>query len=263
MSVSKNTGEGFVRKLHVKPEYRQKVAAGIEIRRPWYHKIDLGPGLSTRFSDDGFDSYDVAAERKWGYLSTQLPTDLTGHTVLDVGCCNGFFSIQALQRGAKAVVGIDNDPRYVEMTQFIINDALQVSQFSVIEDSIFTYVPEKPFDHVICYGVFYHILDPFYALFRLRSFIDKGILYFPAERSILMLRPIPAWPGTYIYLTSEGKENLSELAYTPHLGIANNWRHSVSNIHVKGVSCPDSSTRRIDNWHPQSSLHDINPLSDR
>ena len=205
-----------MRKLHVEPEYRQKVAAGIEIRRPWYHKIDLGPGLSTRFSDDGFDSYDVAAERKWGYLSTQLPTDLTGHTVLDVGCCNGFFSIQALQRGAKAVVGIDNDPRYVEMTQFIINDALQVSQFSVIEDSIFTYVPEKPFDHVIFYGVFYHILDPFYALFRLRSFIDKGILYF----------------HTYIYLTSEGKENLSELAYTPHMGIANNWRHSVSNIHA-------------------------------
>jgi SAM-dependent methyltransferase len=38
-----------------------------------------------------------------------LPKDLTGLSVLDLGCNEGFFSIEAKRRGADSVVGIDTD----------------------------------------------------------------------------------------------------------------------------------------------------------
>ena len=36
-----------------------------------------------------------------------MPSDLTGKSVLDIGCSEGFFCRQVAKRGARRVVGID------------------------------------------------------------------------------------------------------------------------------------------------------------
>ena len=64
----------------------------------WFHSIQLRPGLKTRGSDDTARRVDIL----------QLPDDLTGKTVLDVGAWDGFFSFEAERRGAERVVALDS-----------------------------------------------------------------------------------------------------------------------------------------------------------
>jgi tRNA (mo5U34)-methyltransferase len=62
----------------------------------WYHRIALPGGLVT----PGWAPLDVDLYR--------VPADLTGKRVLDVGAWDGFWSFEALKRGAREVVAIDD-----------------------------------------------------------------------------------------------------------------------------------------------------------
>ena len=42
-----------------------------------------------------------------------MPADLTGKTVLDIGCNGGFYSLEMKRRGAARVLGIDLDEDYL------------------------------------------------------------------------------------------------------------------------------------------------------
>ena len=47
-----------------------------------------------------------------------LPADLTGKSVLDIGCNGGFYSIEMKRRGAARVLGIDFDDDYLAQARF-------------------------------------------------------------------------------------------------------------------------------------------------
>src|SRR4026209_289227 len=63
----------------------------------WYHTIDLGQGVVTR----------AAATTPERLPRVQLPEDLSGRSVLDIGAWDGFFSFEAERRGAARVVATD------------------------------------------------------------------------------------------------------------------------------------------------------------
>ncbi len=202
-----------MRRLTVAASRKDEIVRKLRARRPWYHKIDLGHGVSTRFEDDEYDPvYDRTARKKLERLGAHMPEDLTGQTVLDVGCCNGLFSVFALERGAKSVVGIDDQPDYIDLSNLIIRDALECEDFEGVPLSVYEYRPANRFDHVILYGVLYHLLDPYYVLYRLRSMVG-GTLYL----------------HTYLY-SEAGEEHLTKLLYTPHLRAYNNLVHGINVI---------------------------------
>lgn len=64
----------------------------------WFHRIDLGDGVVT----PGLDDTPAKLQR------IQLPQDLTGKSVLDIGAWDSFFSFEAERRGAKHVTAIDS-----------------------------------------------------------------------------------------------------------------------------------------------------------
>jgi tRNA (mo5U34)-methyltransferase len=67
----------------------------------WFHSIDVGHGVTT----PGFKS----AERLAAELETmELPADLTGRCVLDIGGWDGFFAFEAERRGAARVAVLDH-----------------------------------------------------------------------------------------------------------------------------------------------------------
>jgi len=62
----------------------------------WYHKIELPGGIVT----PGTSPHNAS---KYG-----VPDDLTGKRVLDIGAWDGYWTFEALKRGAKEVVAIDD-----------------------------------------------------------------------------------------------------------------------------------------------------------
>jgi tRNA (mo5U34)-methyltransferase len=62
----------------------------------WYHKLDLGDGLST---DGMWDLAPVASQLPW--------PDVRGKRCLDVGTFDGFYAFEMERRGAAEVVAVD------------------------------------------------------------------------------------------------------------------------------------------------------------
>ena len=80
--------------------------ARIDALGPWFHNIDLG-GVWTA-PDHFLGDYPGDKFRRF---APHLPEDLTGKTVLDIGCNAGFYSMEMKRRGAERVVGVDSDDR--------------------------------------------------------------------------------------------------------------------------------------------------------
>lgn len=124
----------------------------------WFHNLNLHgvPTAPHHFLGD-FPSI------KWKHIANAIPQDLTGASVLDVGCNAGFYSIEMKKRGARRVVGIDVDDRYLGQARF----AAQTLGLEIEIEKCSVYATDKlagQFDYVLFMGLFYHLRYPLLAL---------------------------------------------------------------------------------------------------
>ena len=136
----------------------------------WFHNLDLA-GVKTA-PDHFLGDYPAV---KWERFSKALPQNLSGKTVLDVGCNGGFYSIKMKQRGASRVVGIDTDEKYLEQARF----AAEVSRVDIEFHNLSVYrVAElqERFDLVLFMGVLYHLRHPLLALELLHEHVVADLL---------------------------------------------------------------------------------------
>ena len=128
----------------------------------WYHSIPLGNGLFT----PGKRSYEYLASR---LHMMQLQEDLSGWSVLDVGCNEGFFAIEAKKRGATRVVGIDK--RSEAAVRFsLVKELLGYElEFQVMD--VYDVSPDtvEPADMVFFLSVLHHLKHPQLALDKIAS----------------------------------------------------------------------------------------------
>ncbi|MEO6546846.1 MAG: TIGR04290 family methyltransferase [Ferruginibacter sp.] len=138
----------------------------------WFHNIDLNGVLTA--PDHFLGDYPNV---KFQGFADAIPADLTGKTVLDIGCNGGFYSIEMKRRGAAKVIGIDSDERYLEQARY----AARVLGFDIDFQNKSVYdvaaLGEK-FDIVIFMGVLYHLRHPLLALDLLRENVVKDLLIF-------------------------------------------------------------------------------------
>ena len=120
----------------------------------WWHSIDLGNGVVT----PGVHSF---AELQGIYQSLGLPEDLSGKTLLDIGCWDGFYSFETERRGA-IVTSIDC---WHPGNYFAAHKALN-SKAKFYERSIYELGKDNlgSFDIVLFMGVLYHLRHPLLAL---------------------------------------------------------------------------------------------------
>lgn len=139
-----------IRKQH-NEEY---IAAKVAELGPFYHNIALPFGIATAPGQNT-----PARGANWDKLLSALPDDLSGKTVLDIGCNAGAFSIEAKKRGAARVVGFDYSEKFIDQARFCAEVLDLDVEYSIayVDDFLSR---SEPFDVVIFVGVLYHLQDP-------------------------------------------------------------------------------------------------------
>ena len=168
----------------------------IEVQPYWYHKIELPDGTVT----PGWAPHDPAR-----YC---IPEDLTGMRVLDIGAWDGYWTWEALKRGASMVVAVDDFSDSIGQkegkdlvqrkdweTFDICREAFGFTQEAEdvrtnlscrandkdqyvcrVEKSVYDIADLGKFDVVFFFGTIYHLKHPLLALEKI-SEVCEGSIY--------------------------------------------------------------------------------------
>ena len=165
---------------------------------PWYHQIELAPGVRT----PGVNDPSLSLER------LGLPADLTGKTVLDIGAWDGAWSFEAERRGAKRVLATDSyswagdgwgSKASFELAREALGSQVEdrtIDVFDLSPDSVGT------FDVVLFLGVLYHLKDPIGALEHVVS-VAEDLAIVETEVDLMLLRR----PAAAFYPSTELNED--------------------------------------------------------
>ncbi|MGV0025160.1 DUF1698 domain-containing protein [Phormidesmis priestleyi] len=155
----------------------------------WFQHFEVAPGIFT----PGLNPVLEFCDR------LQLPKDLTGMTVLDVGAYDGGFSFECERRGASQVVAYD----LLKPTEtgFSIAKEILGSSVEYVQGSVYKLDPDiiGTFDIVLFAGVLYHLRHPLLAIDLLRTVTRKFCL---VETQVI----------DHCFVTSEGMKPLSQVA---------------------------------------------------
>ena len=94
-----------------------------------------------------------------------FPEDLSGKTVLDVGCRVGYFCFEAARRGAARVVGLDWNARAIARGRELAECLGLEVEFRLADAD--RELPDESFDYVLCLNLLHHLRDPLAALERM------------------------------------------------------------------------------------------------
>jgi tRNA (mo5U34)-methyltransferase len=152
--------------------------APVEIRQrvqelgPWFHNLNLH-GIQTA-PEHFLGDYPASKFRNFAHA---IRADLTGMSVLDIGCNAGFYSLEMRRRGADRVLGIDSDEAYLSQARFaasIFGERIEFRKLSVYRVAEL----KEKFDLVLFMGVLYHLRHPLLALDLLHAHVVRDLLVF-------------------------------------------------------------------------------------
>jgi len=131
----------------------QKLIMSVPI---WHHRIEVAPGIFT----PGVQHTDELL------ATINLPRDLSGLRVLDLGARDGFFSFECEKRGAAEVIAVDYSP--VELTGFAVASKILNSKVKWITANVYKIneLNLGKFDLILFLGVIYHLRNPYLAIDR-------------------------------------------------------------------------------------------------
>jgi tRNA (mo5U34)-methyltransferase len=177
-----------LRAAHAGQDYgTDEIQRRVQELQPWFHNLDL---RGVRTAPDHFlGDYPSI---KWVNFAHAIPADLTGRTVLDIGCNAGFYSMEMKRRGAARVVGVDSEDLYLEQARF----AAEVNGLDIEFRKLSVYdvaqLGEK-FDFVIFMGVLYHLRHPLLALDLLHEHVVGDLMLFQSmQRGSAEVEPVEA-----------------------------------------------------------------------
>lgn len=136
------------------PTRDQDLQKRIQELGPWFQNLNIGGHMTA--ADHFLGDYPTF---KWKGFQHVLPADLSGLSVLDVGCNAGFYALEMKRRNAARVVGIDSDPRYLAQARFAAEQLQAEIEFRQMSVYDVARLGEK-FDLVIFMGVLYHLRHP-------------------------------------------------------------------------------------------------------
>jgi tRNA (mo5U34)-methyltransferase len=211
---------------------RDEIAATVHSLGEWFHNIDLG-GVMTA-PNHFLGNYPAV---KWQRFSHAIPEELTGRSVLDIGCNAGFYSIEMKKRGASRVVGVDTDERYLEQARFAAQVTGQEIEFERMSVYDVGSLGEK-FDLVIFMGVLYHLRHPLLALDLLHEHVVGDLLVFQS-----MLRGSSDEPALEENYPIEDTEPFDDPDFPKMFFIERRYADDPTNWWIPNASCARAMLR--------------------
>lgn len=154
-------------------------------------KENVPPKTSKGRAYQSFSDSPGASQSQKKLDAIRLPENLQGKSVLDLGCNEGFFSMEAQRRGAARVVGIDARPEFVEK-------ARERTAGIDFRAQSWDTLPEGEFDVVLLLSALHYERSPRDLLSRIRDRLSDGGLLI-LECGVVM------GPGTETRWTQRGK----------------------------------------------------------
>jgi len=194
---------------------REELKAELDKTSNWYHNIELMPDLITPgrlpLDQDHVDKY-------------RIPENMDGFRVLDVGAWDGFWTFEALRRGAKEVISIDDFSDDTGGKQTIHRDnkwrnyefckkhfTYTDDQCSQHELSVYDLKEDTfgRFDIIFFFGVLYNMRYPLYALDIVSSICDGAIFVESAVCDHRSAYKENAYPDTHMIMEFYPNDELS------------------------------------------------------
>jgi tRNA (mo5U34)-methyltransferase len=145
----------------------------VEALGPWFHNLHLPGGLQTM---PNAAAGDFPAWR-WQQFASQLPEDLTGWQILDIGCNAGFYCFELARRGAE-VTGLDANSHYLAQARWaarVLGLEQRVS-FEARQVHDLAGLPGR-YDVVLFMGLFHHLRYPLLALDLIAQKTTKLLIF--------------------------------------------------------------------------------------
>jgi len=199
---------------------------------PWFHNMLVG-GVRTE-PNHFLGDYPAV---KYRHIAQALPEDLSGCSVLDIGCNAGFYSQAMKRRNAARVLGIDTDDRYLAQARFAAEvEGLDI-EFRRMSIWQIADLREK-FDLVLFMGVFYHLRHPLLALDLIHEHVTRDLMVFQSlER------------GSHEILQPASDYDFSELALFNEPGyprmhfVEHSYSHDPTNWWIPNRACVEAMLR--------------------
>jgi SAM-dependent methyltransferase len=148
-------------------------------RHRFYHFIEIEPGLITAGDPHMVPQQDLV-------MRNLRALELKGKRVLDIGCRDGLFSLEAERLGAAEVVGVDNDVStgWTEVVLPYLKSAVRMHGMNLYDLTPQTF---GKFDVIVFAGVLYHLRYPVHALRLIKNLLNDG------GTLLLETAILPAW----------------------------------------------------------------------
>lgn len=174
---------------------------------------------------------------KWRTFRDAIPADLTGKTVLDIGCNAGFYSIQMKRRGAARVLGIDFDPAYLAQARFaaeVTGLDIEFRQMSVYDIASLG----ERFDIVLFMGVLYHLRHPLLALDLIHEHVTGDMMVFQSmqrgSKELAVVGPDYSFHDAAIF---------DEPGYPAMYFVEKSYSHDPTNWWIPNRACVEAMLR--------------------
>jgi tRNA (mo5U34)-methyltransferase len=209
-------------------EIRRKV----EALGPWFHNLHL-KGVETAPHHFLGDYPNI----KWRQFADALPEDLTGRSVLDIGCNAGFYAMEMKRRGADRVVGIDTEREYLEQARF----AAELNGYDIEFRSLSVYdvgALGERFDVVLFMGVLYHLRHPLLALDLIHAHVARDLLVFQSMQR--GSAEVPSLKRDYLFWETD---HFDDPAYPKLHFVEHSYSQDPTNWWIPNRACVEAMLR--------------------
>ncbi|MBZ7954780.1 tRNA 5-methoxyuridine(34)/uridine 5-oxyacetic acid(34) synthase CmoB [Campylobacter molothri] len=203
-----------------------------------------------------FQINDLFIDAEWkSYIKFNIlkpfMNEISGKTVADIGCNNGYYMFKMLEFNPALLVGFDPSIKY--RLQFELINALAKTSIKYellgVED-----LPNYPlkFDVIFCLGVIYHRSDPIKMLKELKSGLNKNGVVFLDTMYIEVEREIALVPNkTY--------SKIPNIYFIPSISALKNWceRAGFKDFQILSTKKTDENEQRKTEWIDSYSLNNF------